>query len=66
MGGLFSECISLVFFPDISIWNVSNIINITGMFYKCSKELIPNISKLEFNKQINLKSIFQEVNALNN
>jgi len=43
---MFSKCISLESLPDISKWNISNIINKTRMFNECKQSLeIPQMFK---------------------
>ena len=39
MDSMFSECYSLSSLPDISKWNISNVINMKDMFKNCSKKL---------------------------
>ena len=34
ISGLFFECTALEYFPDISIWNISNVNDISFLFYE--------------------------------
>ena len=47
---MFSECSSLTYLPDISIWNTSNLININNIFNKTSIISLPDISKWNISK----------------
>ena len=43
---MFANCLSLSSLPDISKWNTSNVIDMSGMFTNCSSLLsLPDISK---------------------
>ena len=43
---MFCECISIISLPDISSWNVSNVEDMSSLFYNCkSLTTIPDISK---------------------
>ena len=43
---LFSGCISLMSVPDISKWNISNVVYMNAMFYNCSSLIsFPDLSK---------------------
>jgi len=56
---MFNGCSSLIRMPDISRWEVSNVINADHIFDYC-KSLInfPDISKWNFNKEIKKENIF--------
>ena len=36
LAGIFYNCLSLKSLPDVSKWNINNVININLMFYNCS------------------------------
>ena len=43
---MFEYCNSIMDLPDIFKWNVSNVINMSNLFYQCwSIKSFPNISK---------------------
>ena len=59
MSYLFGNCSSLKKIPDITKWNTSNVIEISGLFYQCSSlESLPDLSKFETNNVIFMNSIF--------
>ena len=61
MVGLFSECCSLKYLPDISKWNTSNLIKIDYILYGCSSlEYLPDISKWNIE---NIKSMVGSFNG---
>ena len=64
---LYGGCISLSYLPDISKWNMKNIMNITSMFCNCvSLVRIPDISKWEINDDVKKDNIFYRcVNCMN-
>ena len=43
MKKMFCKCSSLLFLPDISKWNISNVMDMNYMFSICS--FLPDISK---------------------
>ena len=46
INGLFYECSSLKTLPDISKWNLNNIVSLKFVFFKCSSlTSLPDISK---------------------
>ena len=49
---------SLEFLPDISKWNLSNVNNISGLFFNCSSLIsLPDISQWDlFNSNININN----------
>ena len=50
MDFMFNKCSSLLYFPDISNWNVNNVEDISYMFNMCSSlSIIPNINKWNIN-----------------
>ena len=52
--------------PDISVWNTSNIKNISNLFYKCtSLTSLPDISKWNINKVKNMSGLFYKCSSLN-
>ena len=55
MSFLFYECSSLKELPDISKWNVNNVIALNGLFFNCFSLIsLPDISKWNiFNSYIN-------------
>ena len=47
--GLFKNCLSLQSLPDISKWNIKNVVNINNIFKGCSSLFsFPDISKWNF------------------
>ena len=59
---MFSNCNSLIFIPDISIWKINNsddMVNMSYMFSNCNSLLfLPDISKWNTNNVINISNIF--------
>ena len=50
MAGLFYGCESLISLPDISKWEINNIINMSNIFVGCSSlKYLPDISKWNTN-----------------
>jgi len=46
MNYMFAGCISLISIPDISNWNISNVLNLKGLFARCNLlKMLPDISK---------------------
>ena len=65
---LFYECSSLKELPDISKWNVNNVMAINNLFFNCSSLIsLPDISKWNiFNSNINnLISFLESIDHLN-
>ena len=57
MFALFNGCSKIKYFPDISKWNISNAIDISGMFsYYSSLEELPDLSN--WNTKKNVKWFF--------
>jgi len=44
MKNMFSYCVSVTNFPDISNWNINNVKDKDGMFYQCKN--CGNISEI--------------------
>ena len=56
---MFYNCKSLISIPDISIWNINNVSNLSYMFCGCESLIsIPDISKWNINNVINMKGLF--------
>jgi surface protein len=46
MGGMFRECLSLSYIPDISGWNTAKVYSLSEMFYNCkSLTFLPDMSR---------------------
>ena len=58
MSGMFSNCTSLSSLPDISKWNINNVIDMSYMFSRCSSLSFFDISKWNINKEELLYSLF--------
>ena len=58
MKDMFYGCSSLLSLPDISKWNTSDVIDISGMFYNCSSlTSFLDISKWNTFNATNMKSM---------
>ena len=65
MGYLFSNCNSLLYLPDISIWETDNVENMCNMFYNCEfLSYLPDISKWKMSKVKNISWIFYDCKSL--
>ena len=66
MSFMFSNCSSLKYLPDISVWKISNVrnmINMNNMFSDCSSLLsLPNISKWETGNVDDMSYMFSNCN----
>ena len=61
MGGIFDGCSSLSSLPDISKWNISNVINMRSMLYGCSSlSSLPDISNWNTNNVTNMREMFYD------
>jgi surface protein len=61
---MFSGCSSLLSFPDISNWNISNVIYMNDMFSGCnSLSFLPDISKWNTDKVTNMSYIFNTITS---
>ena len=59
MNNLFDRCSSLISLPDISKWNVSNVIDMENMFSNCSSlKSLPDITKWNPLKLKNMSNMF--------
>ena len=59
MEGVFQNCESLEFLPDISEWNVNKVLDIQNLFNGCSSLLkIPDISKWNIGELCAIKGLF--------
>ena len=57
--GMFSNCTSLTFLPNISKWNTKNITNIESIFLNCSSlKNFPEISNWNISNVTSLKDVF--------
>ena len=60
MVGLFNECTTLDKI-DVSLWNMSNIKDISGMFYKCtSLKSLSGIDNWHFNDEFKYENTFDQ------
>ena len=65
LGGMFSECRSLISLPDISKWNTNNVTDMCAMFYNCSSlKSLPDISKWNTNNVTNMTNMFYNCSSL--
>ena len=65
MSYMFYNCISLLYLPDISKWNTSNVLKMNNMFCRCiSLSYLPNISKWNVNKVSNMDEMFYKCYSL--
>ena len=65
MSRMFSNCKSLISFPDISKWNTDNVTNMYGMFYYCKTlKSLPDISKWNTNNVTNMSYLFSDCESL--
>ena len=56
---MFNGCNSLISLPDISKWNTSNVIDMSGMFSECNSIIsLPNISKWNTSNVENMSYMF--------
>ena len=60
---MFYGCRSIVFLPDISNWNISNVTDISGIFSNC-RDLVslPDISKKNTAIVIKMSNLFSFCN----
>ena len=64
---MFIQCSLLSSLPDISNWNINNVINMNGMFYGCpSLSFLPVISKWNINNITNMNYMFDECSNIVN
>ena len=62
---MFYGCSSLISLPDISKWNMENVIVISYMFYECSSlKSLPDISKWNIKSIKNLNNLFENCSLL--
>ena len=65
MSGLFCDCYSLKSLPDISKWNIENVISMKYIFDGCySLNLLPDISLWDTSKIIDMKYMFSGCSSL--
>ena len=64
---MFNNCKSLLYLPNISKWNVSNIYDMSNLCYNCSSLLTcPHISHWDIDKDTNINKMFTEcINCMN-
>ena len=61
---MFYRCSSLSSLPDISKWNINNMINMNYMFFGCSSlSSLPDISKWNINN-VNIYQTFSQCENL--
>ena len=59
------RCHSLVSLPDISKWNLSNVIDMSSLFYDCNSLIsIPDISKWKLKNVDDISYMFYECKSL--
>ena len=59
MSKAFYDCSKLSYLPDISQWNVHNVIYMNSMFENCSSlSELPNISEWNINNDIDMSKMF--------
>ena len=61
---MFYNCSALNNFPDISNWNISNVINLSNMFYGCESLEKLRFSEWKTNKVKNMSYMFAECKNL--
>ena len=62
---MFDSCSSLLYLPDISKWNTSNIRHINGLFNNCLSLIsLPDISKWKINVRIKAVRLFNNCLSL--
>ena len=55
----------LIILPEISKWDISNVVSIMFLFFNCEKlKSLPDISKWKVNKVLNLSGLFFNCKAL--
>jgi surface protein len=63
---LFYGCSKLKSLPDISKWNIENILDLSHLFDGClALQSLPNISKWKTNNVINIGGMLSECNFFN-
>ena len=61
MEGMFRGCSSLLFLPDISKWDTSNLCSIADMFFGCSSlSNLPDISKWNDDKITSMSNMLYQ------
>ena len=67
MGALFNECSKLSYLPDISKWNLKNVLTIQSMFNSCNSLIeLPDISKWNIRNNEDLSFLFLHCTSLKN
>jgi len=62
---MFYGCNSLISLPDISKWNVSNVINMEYLFGKCYSLInLPDLSKWNISNVIRLNNVLYLMDAI--
>ena len=65
MNNMFFGCKSLILLPDISTWNISNVISMKNMFNGCKSLIsLPDISKWDTSKVRDMSYMFYECSSL--
>jgi surface protein len=65
MSFMFYNCKSLISLPDISKWDISNVIYMKSMFYSCSSlKFISDISRWKTGKVENMCSMFDKCESI--
>ena len=65
MKKIFANCISLTSLPDISNWNINNVIKMNEIFYNCSSLIsLPDLSKWNTYKVDNMRKIFYNCSSI--
>ena len=65
MNEIFSNCTSLISFPDISNWDTNDVIDMNKIFYNCrSLSSLPDISKWNTKNVIDMSNIFYNCSSL--
>ena len=63
--GMFFNCSSLLYFPDISEWDMEKVSDISYLFYKCSSlKSLPDISNWNTENINNIEGLFADCSSL--
>ena len=62
---MFKDCSSLIFLPDISKWNITNVKNMKYLFSGCqSLKDLPNLSKWKISNKCIKSNVFDKCSSL--
>ena len=64
MNGMFCDCSSLTYLPDISKWYTKEVKDMRDMFNNCGYlKSLPDITKWKLNENLNKEDMFKDCNG---